>query len=307
MRKSSDAISFYKAVLGAVASHGFALTISFVSSVLMTRALGAEGRGVYSWIVSLSIIGACLAQAGMGHTNRRFIANRHHRSATLFTLTLIICAGASLLVCLVLGLIALTQQIGQENKLALLTGLIAVPISAIGITAGEMLVGLRKNAQYSSLNIIEKSTNTLFILLFIAIGIISPLTGIISLVIAATARLSIILYYLRNDIKLKLKGAGYILNHIGSFTFFNYLASSVVFMSTHILTVFVGSMTTITQVGWFAANMIIITALRQLASITATFALPRLARTPSYQDRTKLKNIIIATTMALTLMAVIVR
>lgn len=301
-----DLIAFYKAVIGVVFSHGLALGISFIGSVILTRALGAEGRGVVAWVMSLSSIGIVLAQAGMGHTNRKFISLRDHRAPALFSLTVIICAMASLVVILVLAGIGLKDTIGYNNQASLFLALLLIPISAIAISSGEMLIGLRKNTQYSTLNIIEKTSNTLLVIYFIAVGSISPFTAVVAIAISAILRLSSIIYYLRHDIKLKLEGISYILSHIGAFTFFNYVASSALFIATHISVILVGSLAGVKQAGLFAANMIIINALRQLANTTGLFALPRLMATKNLKEKKKLKKGIIAITLFLTISAAIV-
>lgn len=295
--------SFYKTVTAAIVTHGLAITISFIGSVLLTRVLGPEGRGIVAWIISFSSIGIILSQAGMGHTNRRFVSNRYSRASTLFWLTVIICGIVSIISGFALGSIALQDVIGQTNKDSLFIALFIIPVLAIALTSGEMLIGLKKNTQYNSLNIAEKSTNTLLIILFITIGIISPFTAIIAVACSTVVKLSFSLFFLRDNIKFRLKGARYILTHIGSFTFFNYISSSTLFLSAHIIIIFLGSFSTTTETGWFAANMIIINVLRQLANVTATFALPRLVSTKDYHSNTKLKKGITIITLALALSA----
>ncbi len=288
--KLHNIISFYKTVIGAVAAHGTALAISFIGSVMLTQALGADGRGVVGWIISFTSIGIILSQAGMGHTNRRFVAGKEHRAAALFSLTVIICGTVSLFISVILGAIAFNDIIGQQNRLGVILALLIIPMSAISVTSGEMLIGLQKNRQYNFLNIAEKVTNTLLIIILIVLGMINPLNAVVAILIAALVRLLFVLYFLRHDIRMKIRGSRYILTHIGNFTFFNYIASSALTLSAHIITIFLGSMSSTTQAGWFAANMIIINAMRQLANTTGMFALPRLVRMDDYHERGRLKK-----------------
>jgi O-antigen/teichoic acid export membrane protein len=169
-----------------------------------------------------------------------------------------------------------------------------------------MLIGIGKHSKFSTLNIVEKSTNTLFILLFIFTNLITPFSAIVALILSSFSRLFLILYYLRNDIKFKIKGIKYIIHHIGSFTFFNYIAASCILFSTHIVVILTGSLGSLTEAGWYGANMIIINALRQLANTTGLFAMPKLSKTNDPYEKRKLKRNITAIILGLTVIAAII-
>lgn len=299
----NEMIVFYRAVLVAVSSHGLALAISFVGSVLLTRELGADGRGVVSWIVSYISVGAILAQAGMGHTNRRFAVGRRKRVSALFILTILVCLSLSVAFAAIVAYLMFSNSMGFGYEMAIWLALLHIPIGSIGIAAGEILVSLSKSKAYSVLNIIEKTTNTLLVIFMVLLGMVTPFFAILAIVIAGIFRLLAVIYFLRHEIKARLKGVRYIAYHIGPYTLFNFVASSALLLASHIVTIILGNLSTAVETGWFAATMILINALRQLASTTGIFALPRLAKMPSHQAKGLFKKNIVIVTLVLTIAA----
>src|ERR1700722_8176533 len=88
--------SFHLAVVRTLIFQVVTLAFSTIVTILISRKLGVDNRGIVSWMIAYSGFGAMCAALGMGQAAKKYIAQMpHHASA--FILVDLILLGISLL------------------------------------------------------------------------------------------------------------------------------------------------------------------------------------------------------------------
>lgn len=123
-RVMGDSLTVWLANMAGVA-------VSVVATVFVTRELGPEGRGVFTWLATLAGIGSHFALFGLDNANRRFVPSEPEKLPELLKLNLYLIFGLGAVVALVLALWAgLAGPMGGDWSL-ITYAMLTVPLSAL--------------------------------------------------------------------------------------------------------------------------------------------------------------------------------
>lgn len=290
MRKflASEAGVFFKTVTSSAMTNGVALAISMIGSVLLTRALGAEGRGVVAWITSLMMIAASMLQFGLGPVGRRFIAEDKNRAGDLIL-------GAILLsligACIILPFFiwhALSDALGPRYTSLVWIGMFAAPVVAIVMNLREMLLGLKLTRQFNLLPLLQKGSNSLLIIALVLLATATPFWAVSILLLSYLLQLIGTVIWLKPYIKDRKKNTALLFKHMKSFIAVNYLATLLLNTAHALPTVFLASLYSAKAAGLYAACAVLTDAAFTSVRMVGMHTLPQLAGAADVQQRKKL-------------------
>lgn len=139
----SQKLAFLKGIVGQSALLWIAqmagILISVAAGIFITRALGPEGRGVYTWLLTLASVGASVALFGMDISNRRFAAAQPREIPALLRLNLWVIFVGGGLAAVVLGIIAYSQPASGQNPLLIALVMLSVPLGALPMALWQVL------------------------------------------------------------------------------------------------------------------------------------------------------------------------
>lgn len=180
----SSAITFFSQLVI------FALGI--ITTMILARALGPEGKGIYTLIILIPTLMIKFGTLGIEAANVYFTSNKKYRMEDIVANSLI--SGISFGVILVL-LFWIVSQFGilqnfinsnQINYFYLWIVILAIPISLVLSFLRTILLGKEEIIKFNKLNIFEAALELIIIVIFLLIlkkgvfgGIISYIIGII--------------------------------------------------------------------------------------------------------------------------------
>lgn len=144
--------------------------LGFISSIIITRLLGAEGRGVYTYFILLTTFFVPLLSIGYSGGVSYYIANRIFKIKDVFYTNVLISFLLGSIISLILYLSYLFGYLGKTAELIpkiLMLGLfIVIPISACVLYTSKMLHSDNKFEKMNYLTIIRRILAPALIIIF---------------------------------------------------------------------------------------------------------------------------------------------
>ena len=281
---------FFGAALKMSAVRALIIGLSFVGSVALTRSVGPEGRGLIAWFVAASSIAMMFAQCGVEILNRRYTAENPEMAGGLTVLTLQACLLGTLLTTPFFLYFALSNGIGQKNIPMMIVANISVFFMAVAPCLNSVQLGLNNIKDYMWGTALQKLGNVVMVLALIGGGIISPMNGLVALMLSYMLQVILALYSLRKEIRQRKPGAlAFVLRKKG-YMFNTYMRNILLMSAAAIVPLLLGLQHSLSSAGWFAACMIIIDSINKTFGMISTYALPQIAGAKNHKEREALKR-----------------
>lgn len=132
------------------------IVVSVAAGIFITRALGPEGRGIYTWLLTLAAVGANMGLFGLDISNRRFAAAHPQQVAALLHLNLWMIFGMGSALTLALGVLAFHQPAAGGSLLNIGVAVGNVPLTAFAMAMGSVLVAQGGITKAALLNFLPK-------------------------------------------------------------------------------------------------------------------------------------------------------
>lgn len=138
------------------------ILIGLLTTVIITRLLGAEGRGIYAIATTITIIGVQFANLGLHASNTYYIAKDETILPKIVgnSLFISLIIGSILSILLFIFFFYFKEFSPIENNLLMFIALISIPTSLAYLLLNNILIGLQEVRIYNKIEI----TNKLFIL-----------------------------------------------------------------------------------------------------------------------------------------------
>ena len=171
---------FHRTVVYTVALQMGMTVLSALVSIVISRTLGVESKGVLSWMMASSTFCLVIIEFGIGAPLLKNLARRPGESSTFILLNFIILSGASLIALPAIYYFARSLPMAQHNPALFIIALFLAPFMAISTIFNNTLVSLGRNLHYNLLFSVEKSVTIFLSLFLIATGYVQPFTVIIA-------------------------------------------------------------------------------------------------------------------------------
>lgn len=230
----------------------------FVTSVIVARTLGVEGKGIYALVLMVGSLLVLFYSFGLGNSITYFTANRQYSPASLFAFSL----SATLLISMVGGILFYFayQVFLGERILAGVTMehvwliLISLPFSLLITFLSSIVHGRQQFVEYNLITLARVFSNLLF-------QIVSSLLkgGIYGAILAWLASnvlaFGVSLWYVREDIRLSIFVPRAMLKPMTSYGLKNYITNLLTFFNLRLDTFFVNYFSGSMMVGLYTTGV----------------------------------------------------
>lgn len=192
---------FVRKVAETFATRIFLLGIGLVTSIIVTRILGPEGRGFYAVATAIGATGVQFGNLGLHASNTYCVA----RDRTLLPSLL----GNTLIVSFVLGgggavfawmLFVLLPDLAPVKGLLLFMALAWIPFGLAYLLLQNLLLGIHEVRAYNKVELINNILAVVLIALLIVSGFVTVETVFLTSLIVLVVSIALILYPLRKHI-----------------------------------------------------------------------------------------------------------
>jgi O-antigen/teichoic acid export membrane protein len=212
----------------------FIFGLRFITSIVVARALGVEGKGIYVLVLTVSSLLLLSLNLGVSGAFTYYAASQEFEPSDLFAfavpLALVISGVGDGIFWLVYKLLLHNTFLVGTLPSQMLLVMISLPISLLTTFVASILLGLQQIVSYNTINIINYGTNLIFQVASALIG--GQVTGAIlawlaSNILAFTATL----YFSRHFASLDFSRVRKILQPAFSYGIKNYVANLLTFFN----------------------------------------------------------------------------
>ena len=162
------ASDFVRKVMETFATRIFLILLSLATTVIVTRILGPEGRGLYAVAVAIGAIGVQFGNLGLHASNTYYVAQDRSRLPALLGNTLVISflvgsLGSGLAWCVFI----VRPELAPLNGNLLILALIWIPVGLTYLLVQNLLIGIQEIRTYNLIEIVTKIISVILIALFI--------------------------------------------------------------------------------------------------------------------------------------------
>jgi O-antigen/teichoic acid export membrane protein len=175
--------------------------ISVIATIFVTRALGPEGRGVYTWLMTLAGIGSNIAVFGLDTSNRRLAVSQPDKIPELLQLNIRIILGLGSAVAVLLAAVAAGMGMAQGSALAIIMAVVTVPLSALTMAIGAMFVAQQKIARAAGVGFWPKVFGAVVSAALVIMGAVSVETAVGGSLLVAVAAMGMVLWWMRGSLQ----------------------------------------------------------------------------------------------------------
>jgi antigen flippase len=194
---------FVGKVLSTLATKGLLFVFSIAATVLVTRALGPSGRGIYALAITLSALGVQFGNFGFHSSNTFYVAKNPDLLGKLVANTLCVSLGGGSIIAALLGAAFIVwPHLAPIQGWSLALGLVGIPIGLAYLLLQNLLLGCYRVGAYNYIEIGSRLINIALILVFLMSGYISAVTAVAATVLAGAVAASLCLFLLLRGARL---------------------------------------------------------------------------------------------------------
>ncbi len=263
----------------------FVVALGFVNSVLVTRILGPEGRGLFAVANTLSATGVQLGNLGLQSSNTYYVSRDPRALPVLLGNSLIVSAAAGMLVLAVFPLAQLRPGLAPIGGALLALTCLAIPAGLVSLLLQNLLIGTQQIHAY---NVIDLATRVLAVVLVAAtspFGFVSAET--VFALVLATVVLGAFWSYRRLQAQLG-RPIGWSLEVLRlclPYGLRAYFGSLFVFLVLKLDILLVTYLRGATETGYYAVAVGLADLLLMFPTVVGTILFPKLSAAPDLDTR----------------------
>jgi O-antigen/teichoic acid export membrane protein len=266
----------------------FVVALGFVNSILVTRILGPEGRGLFAVANTLSATGVQLGNLGLQSSNTYYVSRDSRALPVLLGNSLVVSAGCGIVMLAALPLLQLRPEIAPIQGTLLTLTFLAVPVGLASLLLQNLLIGTQQIRAY---NVIDLTTRVLAVLLVAAtapLGLVSP--EVIFALVLATVVLGAIWSFVR--LRAQLQGpigwSPETLRACLPYGLRAYTGSLFIFLVLKSDIVLVTYLRGAVETGYYSIAVGLADILLMLPTVVGTILFPKLSAAPDLATRWRL-------------------
>jgi O-antigen/teichoic acid export membrane protein len=272
----------------------FVVALGFVISILVTRILGPEGRGLFAVANTLSATGVQLGNLGLQSSNTYYVSRDSRALPVLLGNSLVVSAGCGIVMLAAFPLLRLRPDITPIGGVLLGLTFLAIPAGLVSLLLQNLLIGTQQIRAY---NVIDLTTRVLAVLLVAAtvpLGLVSP-EAVFALVLA-----TVVLGALWSFVRLRAQVHGSIgwsletLRACLPYGLRAYFGSLFVFLVLKSDIVLVTYLRGAVETGYYAVAAGLADILLMLPTVVGTILFPKLSAAPDLATRWRLVRRVLA-------------
>jgi O-antigen/teichoic acid export membrane protein len=264
------------------------VALGFVNSILVTRILGPEGRGLFAVANTLSATGVQLGNLGLQSSNTYYVAREPGKLRLLLGNSLVVSAASGGIALVAFLLLRLLPGLAPISGTLLALTLLAIPAGLASLLLQNLLIGTQQIRAY---NTIDLATRVLAVLLVAAtapLGLVSPeaVFGVVLATVVLGALWSLL--RLRSGIEGPLAWSYDTLRECLPYGLRAYAGSLFVFLVLRSDILLVSTLRGAVETGYYAIAVGLADLLLMLPTVVGTILFPRLSAIPDLAARWQL-------------------
>ena len=277
---------FFRQLAHTLATRVVLLPLGVAVSVLVTRALGPEGRGELAVATTLAAVCVQFTNLGLHTSNTYFVSKRPELLSTLTANTLLVSltlggTGALVAWALVLALPRLAPLHGPLLALSLLW----VPVALASMLVQNLLIGIQQVRVSNRVEVAQKLLGIALLVGIIGAGRANPATAFAANLVALAAGLAAMLWALWPRLTRPLAAAPALLVEHARYGLKSYFTSLCAYLMLRIDVLMVQYMRGPEQVGYYSVAVSMADLLYMVPSTIGVLLFPRLSAMPSRAEQ----------------------
>lgn len=277
---------FFRQIAHTLATRVVLLPLGVAVSVLVTRALGPEGRGELAVATTLAAVCVQFTNLGLHTSNTYFVSRRPELLSALTANTLLVSftlggTGALIAWAVVLALPRLAPLHGPLLALSLLW----VPLGLAYMLIQNLLIGIQQVRVSNRVEVGQKLLGITLLAGIIGAGRASPTTAFAANLAALIVGLGAILWALRRHITRPLAAAPSLLLEHARYGLKSYFTSLCAYLMLRIDVLMVQYMRGPEQVGYYSVAVSMADLLYMVPSTVGVLLFPRLSAMPTRAEQ----------------------
>ena len=281
------------------------VALGFVNSILVTRILGPEGRGLLAVANTLSASGVQLGNLGLQSSNTYYVSRDSRTLPVLIGNSLVVTGACAVAAFAAFALLQLRPEIAPIGGVLLALTFLAVPAGLLSLLLQNLLIGTQQIRTY---NTIDLSTRVLAVALVAStapLGLASPET--VFALVLATVVLGAVWSLVRLKAQLQVS-IGWSLDTLRGCLPYGlraYFGSLFVFLVLKSDIVLVSYLRGATETGYYAVAAGLADILLMLPTVVGTILFPKLSATSDPATRWRLVRRVLHVMVPATLAALL--
>jgi O-antigen/teichoic acid export membrane protein len=253
------------------------VALGFVNSVLVTRLLGPEGRGLFAVATTVAAIGVQLGNLGLHSSNTYSVSRDPKTLSPLLGNSLLISAASAGAAGLGYVFFVFRPALAPVTGPLLLLALAAIPAGLASLLLQNLLIG---TLQIRAYNVIDLTTRILGVVLVAAavpLGVVSP--ELVFALVQATVVIGVVWAFvrLRSGVSERLSGSLALLRGGLQFGLKAYLGGLFAFLVLRSDVVLVSYLRGAVETGYYSIAVGLADILLMLPTVVGTMLFPRLS------------------------------
>lgn len=297
--------SFVRQVAETYLTRVFIVALGFVNSVLVTRILGPEGRGLFAVATTVAAIGVQLGNLGLHSSNTYYVSRDPTILPRLLGNTLIICAVSAVGAVAALFLFEARPDVAPVAGILLPLALAAVPVGLANLLLQNLLIGTQRLRKYNVIDLTTRVAAVLLVAATVPLGFVSP--EVVFTLVLGTVVIGVVWAFvdLRRGCMQPIGGSLELLRSGLRYGLRAYLGSLFAFLVLRSDVVLVKYLRGAEETGYYAIAVGLADILLMLPTVVGTVLFPRLSAAPSVSERWRVTRRILAVMMPATPLALI--
>jgi O-antigen/teichoic acid export membrane protein len=293
---------FLRQIVGTLGTRAGMIAASLVTSVLVARALGAEGRGIVAVAGAITGLGVQFGNLGLHASNTWAVARKPALLPTLTANAILVSAFVGALeIAIVLVALWLFPGVASLPPPVLAVALVGIPIGLAWLLLQNLLLGLQRIRDYNLFEVGARATGVAATIAIVVAGLSSPIAFLAvgtSLLFIFTVALVLRLRVLADR---RLSPSLQVVREFGGFGLKAYSSALISFLVLRLDLLLVEQFQGLTAAGYYSIAVAIADLVYMLPVVVGMLLFPRLSRIES-----PLKQALLARSVALRTAAIMI-
>jgi O-antigen/teichoic acid export membrane protein len=303
---------FVRQVLETYLTRVLVVALGLVNSILVTRILGPEGRGLFAVATTLAAIGVQLGNLGLHSSNTYYVSRERTLLPTLLGNSLLVSSGAAGATFVAYLLLSTRPELTPLTGPLLILALVSIPVGLSSLLLQNLLIGILEIRAYNTIDLTTRVMAVLLIAATVPLGVVTP--EIVFGLVLATLAIGLVWAFVRlhSHLTRPVACSAEMLSRGLRYGLKGYFGSLFAFLVLRSDIVLLNYLRGAEDTGYYAVAAGLADVLLMLPTVVGTLLFPRLAAAPDLAERLRLtrrvlKVLVPATPAALLVVLVLAR
>ncbi len=271
------------------ATRAFLIVVGFVSSIIATRLIGPEGRGILATIVTIAGVAEQFGNFGLHASNTYYVSKERDLLPYLTAHSLMVSGFTFIVTTLIISILKVWGNSFQDvSTLILLIGLASIPFGLSSTLMSNLLLGIGKIAPYNISQIFPKVFYLIGLIVLALLGYVSVETLLVMSLCGGILSFMWVYNAIRKELSDKLKISFTIFREHLKYGFKAYLAALFAFLVIRSDILLIQHYVGFEATGYYSIAFTLTNFIYLAPTVISTILFPRLTSMAKIEDKLRL-------------------